>query len=82
MMEMDEAKYSEEFQRLLGRLILDEDFRDAVLGDDETSRTSALASVDVTDEAVRNEISTYLRYRREEIMELLEFIHEDVSFMA
>jgi hypothetical protein len=79
---MEEIKYSDEFQRLLGRLILDEDFRDSVLGDDEDARTSALASVQIEDKAVHSEIATYLRYRREEISELLDFINHDVSFMA
>jgi hypothetical protein len=82
MMENDEAKYSDEFQRLLGRLILDEDFRDSILGDDEDARTAALASVQIEDKAVHSEIAAYLRYRREEISELLDFINHDVSFMA
>lgn len=75
-------RYSEDFQRLLGRLILDEDFREAVLGDDKDQRTSALASIKIEDPAVHSEIATYLRYRRDEIAELLDYIHEDVSFMA
>jgi hypothetical protein len=75
-------KYSEDYQRLLGRLILDEEFRDAVLGDDKSMRTSALASIQIEDPAVQEEIATYLRYRRDEISELLDFLHHDVSFMA
>jgi hypothetical protein len=79
---MDEAKYNDDFQRLLGKLILDEDFRDAVLGEDEGARKSALTSIRIEDEAVHQEIATYLRYRKEEITELLEFINYDVGFMA
>lgn len=79
---MDEAKYNDDFQRLLGKLILDEAFRDAVLGEDEGARTSALTSIQIEDEAVHQEIATYLRYRKEEITELLEFINYDVGFMA
>jgi hypothetical protein len=82
MMMEEQNKYSEDYQRLLGRLILDEDFRDAVLGDDKDMRTEALASLKIQDEAVHDEIATYLRYRRDELSELLEYLHDDVSFMA
>ena len=78
----EQLKYSEDFQRLLGRLILDEDFRDSVLGEDKDARSTALASIQIKDPAVHGEIATYLRYRRDEIAELLDFIQHDVSFMA
>ena len=78
----DNYKYSEVYQRLVGRLVLDKEFREAVLGDDETARSSALSMLDVKEGAEHDEIATYLRFRKNEIKDLLDQVDQDVSFMA
>ena len=78
----EKSKNNEAYQRLIGKLVLDEDFRKQVLRGDDETRANALGTLFSNDTKAQAEVAAYLKYRGREIGKLLDDLQDDVSFMA